>query len=138
MERHYLYGTLRPVKLSWPLNKIPYKSTYCICLFHFHKINAKSTIMLVLNILLILKLVFRHSRQRKQEDGTLRVAMKLEWCESWNEGKTERMMKEGSEIYGVSQGNTEESSIRRTRALIKGEMIKKKWKLYLSLSVIRE
>ena len=34
--------------------------------------NAKSTTMLVLNILLILKLVFRHSRQRKQEDGTLR------------------------------------------------------------------
>lgn len=54
-------------------NKIPYKSTYCILfIFHFPKINAKSTIMLVLNILLILKLVFRHSRQRKQEDGTLR------------------------------------------------------------------
>lgn len=41
-------------------NKIPYKSTYCILfIFHFHKINAKSTIMLVLHILLILKLVFR-------------------------------------------------------------------------------
>ena len=54
-------------------NKIPYKSTYCILfIFYFHKINAKSTTMLVLNILLILKLVFRHSRQRKQEDGTLR------------------------------------------------------------------
>lgn len=54
-------------------SKIPYKLTYCIFLiFYFHKINAKSTIVLVVNILLILKLIFRHSRQRKQEDGTLR------------------------------------------------------------------
>ena len=54
-------------------NKIPCKSTHCILLiFYFHKINAKSTIMLVLNISLILKLIFRHGRQRKQEDGTLR------------------------------------------------------------------